>query len=149
MLNRRLTMTGAAAATATLAMPSILRSQPTSLVTTFTGGKLLEVYRQTVVTPFEAKFGVTVNIKSGTPNEWLTNTIVNRTRPEIDLLWLVDARQVRIPEIGGRKPGQRCARANPVSVVGGRHRRVIRERIALRGRGHHDEAFDAGETEGP
>jgi putative spermidine/putrescine transport system substrate-binding protein len=42
------------------------------------------------VTPFEAKFGVTVNIKSGTPNEWLTNTIVNRTRPEIDLLWLVD-----------------------------------------------------------
>lgn len=90
MLNRRHILAGASAAAASLAMPSILRAQPTSLVTTFTGGRLLEVYKETVVAPFEKKYGVTVNIKSGTPNEWLTNTIVNKANPEIDLLWLVD-----------------------------------------------------------
>jgi putative spermidine/putrescine transport system substrate-binding protein len=81
-------------------MPSILRAKPTSLVTTFTGGKLLEVYRSTVVQPFEAKYGVTVNIKSGTPNEWLTNTIINRSNPEIDLLWLVDPISFRAVSAG-------------------------------------------------
>ena len=72
-----------------------------------------------------------------------------RDAEAIDLLRLVDSRQVRIPEIGGRKPGQRRALAHPVTVVGRRHRRVIRQRIAFRRRGHHDEAFDAGEAEGP
>lgn len=86
---RRTVLKGMAAVSATLAAPSIVKAAD-SFVTTMTGGTIREVFMKTCVEPFQKQFGVEVVVRAGTPAEWLTNCLVNRANPEIDLLWVTD-----------------------------------------------------------
>jgi len=72
-----------------LSSPSIVRAQTKTIVMTSSGGIYEKNFRAAVLTPFEEKHGVKFQMKYGSPGEWLTNAMVNRDDPEIDLLFLV------------------------------------------------------------
>ncbi|MEJ0068976.1 MAG: hypothetical protein WDO24_09895 [Pseudomonadota bacterium] len=57
-------------------------------MSTVFGGIYEQVYRRTIADPFERETGAKVTLKFGAASEWLTNAMVNRRRPEIDLLLL-------------------------------------------------------------
>ncbi len=84
--SRRSVVTGVAL---TVAFPSIVRAQSKTIVMTSTGGIYEKHFRKNVLDPFEKKTGAKFQLKYGSPGEWLTNAIVNRDDPEIDLLYLV------------------------------------------------------------
>jgi putative spermidine/putrescine transport system substrate-binding protein len=79
----------AAGAAFVLSSPSIVRAQTKTIVMTSSGGIYEKNFRAAVLTPFEEKHGVKFQMKYGSPGEWLTNAMVNRDDPEIDLLFLV------------------------------------------------------------
>src|SRR5689334_3347605 len=85
---RRAALKLAAGLGATLAAPPLVRAQTKTIVTTGFGGIYEERFRRHVLTPFEAKTGAKFVYKYGSPDEWLTNAIVNRNDPEIDLPFL-------------------------------------------------------------
>ncbi|MCX7324439.1 MAG: ABC transporter substrate-binding protein [Hyphomicrobiales bacterium] len=86
--SRRQALGGALALGATLAAPPIVRAQTKTIVTTGFGGIYEERFRRNVLAPFEAKTGAKFVYKYGSPDEWLTNSIINRQDPEIDLPFL-------------------------------------------------------------
>ncbi len=59
-----------------------------SMVSTVFGGVWERAYRATILDRFEQETGIKVALKLGNSAEWLANAIVNRNRPEIDLLLL-------------------------------------------------------------
>lgn len=96
-ISRRLFVATAAAA---LAAPSITRAQSRQIVTTLFGGRYEELYRQHVLDPFSRLTGAEFVIRYGSADEWLNNSLINRSAPEIDLPFLslpVAARAIRIP----------------------------------------------------
>jgi putative spermidine/putrescine transport system substrate-binding protein len=88
MPTRRAVLAGAAAVGVIAGFPGIVRAQSKTIVTTLFGGIYEERYRKHVLAPFEEKHGVQFVIKYGSPSEWLTNAMVNRDEPEIDLPFL-------------------------------------------------------------
>ncbi len=87
--SRRAMIAGGTALAATLTMPSIVRAQSKMIVLTSPGGIYEKNFRKNVLDPFEKQSGAKFQLKYGSPAEWLTNAIVNRNEPEIDLLFLV------------------------------------------------------------
>lgn len=87
-VTRRSLFKTAAALTVAVSLPKVAFAQTKTLTSTIFGGKLEEVYRETIVKPFEQKFGAEVTLTYGAPGQWLTSAIVNQDNPEIDLLWL-------------------------------------------------------------
>lgn len=83
--NRRAVLGGGAALTLGLALPARAASGMTSTVF---GGVWEKNYRAAIVDSFEKKLGAKVSLKLGTASEWLTNAMVNRAKPEIDMLLL-------------------------------------------------------------
>ena len=63
-------------------------AQAGSMVSTVFGGVWEREYRKNIVEPFEKETGNKVVLKLGSTSEWLTNALINRRRPEIDLLML-------------------------------------------------------------
>ena len=86
--SRRTAMATAAGGALSIFLPRAGNAQANSLVSTVFGGVYEREYRKAIVDPFEKKFGIKVMLKLGAPAEWLTNAMVNRRRPEIDLLLL-------------------------------------------------------------
>jgi putative spermidine/putrescine transport system substrate-binding protein len=78
-----------------MGLVSPLFAQGKSIVTTALGGVFEREFRKAVVDPFSKETGVEVKIKLGSPGEWLTNALVNRRRPEIDLLFLPYPENIR------------------------------------------------------
>jgi len=74
--------TGSARAAAPASTPS------GSLVSTVFGGLYEQAYRKAIVEPFQKATGSQVLLKLGMSSEWLTNAMVNRDSPEIDLMLL-------------------------------------------------------------
>ena len=87
-LTRRKVMQAAGAATLSLGIGLPASAQSKSLVSTVFGGVWEREYRKNVIEPFEKATGNKVLLKLGSTSEWLTNALVNRRRPEIDLLML-------------------------------------------------------------
>jgi putative spermidine/putrescine transport system substrate-binding protein len=58
------------------------------IVLTMYGGASERAFRAALIEPFERSTGIKVIPKLGSPSEWLTSAIVNKRRPEIDILWL-------------------------------------------------------------
>ena len=87
-LTRRSFVKGAAGATLSLAVMAPSRAASGSFVTTVFGGTYEREYRKAVLDPFERETGVKVLAKLGVTSEWVTNALVNRRRPEIDVLLL-------------------------------------------------------------
>jgi putative spermidine/putrescine transport system substrate-binding protein len=63
-------------------------AQGKGFVSTVLGGVFEREYRKGVVEPFMKQTGIKVNLKLGNPSEWVTSAMINRRRPEIDLLFL-------------------------------------------------------------
>jgi putative spermidine/putrescine transport system substrate-binding protein len=81
-------MLQAASAAAITGFPAIVRAQSKTIVSTGFGGIYEQRYRRNVLDPFEAKTGAKFVFKYGSPDEWLTNAIINKDDPEIDLPFL-------------------------------------------------------------
>jgi len=84
-LSRRSFVSGGAALTLGLALPARAGG---GLTSTVFGGVWEKNYRATIVDSFEKKLGVKVALKLGSASEWLTSAMVNRGKPEIDMLLL-------------------------------------------------------------
>lgn len=85
-LSRRHFLAGTGAMTITVTHPAF--SQGKSLATTSFGGVWGTAYKETILDPFEKATGTNVKLKMGAPAEWLTNGVVTRRRPDIDILML-------------------------------------------------------------
>ena len=76
------------AATLTIGLTTPGRAEQSGLVSTVFGGIYEREYRKHILEPFEKETGAKILTKLGLSSEWLTNSIVNRRSPEIDLLLL-------------------------------------------------------------
>ncbi|CAN7720393.1 ABC transporter substrate-binding protein [Variovorax sp. LjRoot290] len=65
------------------------------IVLTMYGGASERAFRAALLEPFEKATGIKVIPKLGSPSEWLTSAIVNKRKPEIDILWLGFPESVR------------------------------------------------------
>jgi putative spermidine/putrescine transport system substrate-binding protein len=92
--SRRTVMKGALA-TLSVGFAHPLLAQSNSIVSTVLGGVFEREYRKAVVEPFAKETGIQVNLKRGGPGEWATNALINRRKPEIDLLFLPYPENVR------------------------------------------------------
>jgi putative spermidine/putrescine transport system substrate-binding protein len=93
-LTRR-AVVGGGGASLVAGLVSPLFAQGNTMVSTALGGVFEREFRKAVVEPFSKETGVEVKIKLGSPGEWLTNALVNRRRPEIDLLFLPYPENIR------------------------------------------------------
>jgi putative spermidine/putrescine transport system substrate-binding protein len=82
---RRRFLAGGAALTLGVSLPGHAAGRFTSTVF---GGVWERNYRATIVDSFEKQFGTPVSLKLGSASEWLTSAMVNKRKPEIDLLLL-------------------------------------------------------------
>jgi putative spermidine/putrescine transport system substrate-binding protein len=64
-------------------------------VSTVFGGFFETAYRKHVVEPFERSNNAKVILKYGTSGEWVTNSIINRAQPEIDVIFLAYPDSIR------------------------------------------------------
>ncbi len=88
-LNRRNFIASAGTLSLGVMLPNALRAQGSGgFTSTVFGGVWEQNYRKAIVDAFEAKTGVTVNLNLGSTAEWLTNAMINRDGPEIDMLLL-------------------------------------------------------------
>src|SRR5262245_14386751 len=87
MTRRRFVATGSAA-TLTIGLTGPGNAASGEFVSTVFGGAYEKAYRKHVIEPFEQQTGIKVLTKLGLSSEWLTNAMVNRNAPEIDLLLL-------------------------------------------------------------
>src|SRR5258707_594891 len=87
-LTRRDFVKATAGATLSIGVMDGSRAASNSLVSTVFGGAYEREYRKAILDPFERETGIKVVAKLGMTSEWLTNALVNRRRPEIDLLLL-------------------------------------------------------------
>jgi putative spermidine/putrescine transport system substrate-binding protein len=87
-LTRRDFVKATAGATLSIGVIDGSRAASNSLVSTVFGGAYEREYRKAILEPFERETGIKVVAKLGMTSEWLTNALVNRRRPEIDLLLL-------------------------------------------------------------
>ena len=93
---RRAFLAGAGAATISVALPRPVFAQgKTTLVSTIFGGAFEAAYRKAVVDPFQKQHGAEVVLKYGNSSEWVANSLLNRERPEIDVIFLAYPDSIR------------------------------------------------------
>jgi putative spermidine/putrescine transport system substrate-binding protein len=92
----RRAVVGGAAASLSIGFAAPVFGQAKSFVSTVLGGVFEREYRKAVIDPFFKETGIEVKLKLGGPGEWATNALVNRRRPEIDLLFLPYPENVRV-----------------------------------------------------
>lgn len=95
-LNRRQFVAGAASLTGLSVTPaaSLAQSGGSLVVTTF-GGVVEKAFRTVLNENFEKQTGAKVILKLGSMSEWLTSAMVNRRKPDIDVLWLAFPESIR------------------------------------------------------
>ena len=86
---RRDVLSGAAALSVGVVLPTASQAAKETIVSTIFGGRFEKEYRKAIVDPFQQKYDVEVMLKYGNAGKWLTNALVNRENPEIDVVWLV------------------------------------------------------------
>ncbi len=96
ILNRREFVGGAAAlgALGLSAAPASAQAGTSIVVTTF-GGVVERAFRNVLNEGFEKQTGTKVILKLGSMSEWLTSAMVNRRKPDIDVLWLAFPESIR------------------------------------------------------
>lgn len=87
-INRRQMLSGAAGFTLGAVLPSVATAATGRMTSTVFGGVWEKTYRAAIVDSFEAASGAQVKLQLGTSAEWLTNAVVNKAKPEIDMLLL-------------------------------------------------------------
>ena len=87
-VKRRTFLATGLAAAAVTGFPAIVRAQSKTIVSTGFGGIYEQRYRKNVLDPFEKKTGAKFVFKFGSPDEWLSNAVINKDDPEIDLPFL-------------------------------------------------------------
>lgn len=87
-INRRTFVVGAAASAMAIGSSRPTRAAGGEFVSTIFGGVYEQKYRKAIVEPFEKETGINVLLKTGLSSEWLTNALVNKDSPELDLLLL-------------------------------------------------------------
>jgi len=85
---RRDVLYGAAALSVGVILPSASQAAKETIVSTIFGGRFEKEYRKAIVDPFRQEHDVEVLLKYGNAGQWLTNALVNRENPEIDVVWL-------------------------------------------------------------
>lgn len=85
-LSRRHFLAGSGAITLAVSHPAL--AQTKDVATTSFGGVWGAAYKEMILDPFQKATGTNVKLKMGAPAEWLTNGIVTRRRPDIDVLML-------------------------------------------------------------
>jgi putative spermidine/putrescine transport system substrate-binding protein len=103
-LTRRDFVKSAAGATLSLAVVAPTRAAAGSLVSTVFGGTYEREYRKAVLDPFERETGIKVLAKLGVTSEWVTNALVNRRHPEIDVLLLPYPDNIKVAAEGIAMP---------------------------------------------
>lgn len=101
--SRRTFLASAGALSLGVFLPAGLRAQAGGAFTsTVFGGVWEQNYRKAIVDAFEAATGAKVNLQLGSTAEWLTNAMINREEPEIDMLLLSYPDSIRavIADIG-------------------------------------------------
>ena len=92
MIGRRAFLMGAGPGALTLfaapPLSSPAAAQSKGFVSTIFGGVYEQQYRKWILDSFEKTTGAKVTLKLGAPGEWFTSAVVNRSRPEIDMLLL-------------------------------------------------------------
>ncbi|MBV8510825.1 MAG: extracellular solute-binding protein, partial [Xanthobacteraceae bacterium] len=101
---RRDFVKSAAGATLSLAVVAPTRAAAGSLVSTVFGGTYEREYRKAVLDPFERETGIKVLAKLGVTSEWVTNALVNRRHPEIDVLLLPYPDNIKVAAEGIAMP---------------------------------------------
>src|SRR5258706_11662725 len=95
-VSRRNLLKAPAAATLAVAVPPLARGQTkTTLVSTIFGGAFEAAYRKHFVEPFQRDNDAEVILKYGTSGEWVANSLLNRDKPEIDVLFLAYPDSIR------------------------------------------------------
>ena len=95
-VSRRGVLRASAAAALTVAISPPLRAEgKTTLVSTIFGGAYEAAYRKNFVEPFESDNDAEVILKYGTSGEWVANSLLNRDRPEIDVVCLAYPDSIR------------------------------------------------------
>src|SRR5258708_1694625 len=95
-ISRRGLLKASAAATITVAVPPLARAQAkTTLVSTIFGGAFEAAYRKHFVEPFQRENDAEVILKYGTSSEWVANSLLNRDKPEIDVIFLAYPDSIR------------------------------------------------------
>lgn len=92
---RRRVVLGGAAATLSVSLPRWSMAQSNDLVSNVFGGFYEQQYRKAISDPFEKAFGAKVQLRYGAPSAILTNAMVNRRSPEIDVLLLTYPDSIR------------------------------------------------------
>jgi len=87
-ITRRQALAGMGGLTVGLMLPRYLRAASGSFTSTVFGGVWEKNYRAAIVDSFEATTGASVKLQLGSSAEWLTNALVNKDKPEIDMLML-------------------------------------------------------------
>lgn len=87
-MSRRRFVAAAGATTLSIGFAGQASAAGGEFVSTVFGGAYEKQYRKHIIEPFEQETGVKVLTKLGLSSEWLTNAMVNRGAPEIDLLLL-------------------------------------------------------------
>lgn len=87
-IGRREFLMGTGAATITIMASPPSFGQSKGFVSTIFGGIYEQQYRKWIADPFEKMTGAKVTLKLGAPGEWYTSAVVNRNRPEIDMVLL-------------------------------------------------------------
>lgn len=95
-LDRRQFVAGAASLGGAALAPSLGSAQGSgSLVVTTFGGVVEKAFRSVLNENFEKQTGTKVILKLGSMSEWLTSAMVNRRKPDIDVLWLAFPESIR------------------------------------------------------
>jgi putative spermidine/putrescine transport system substrate-binding protein len=95
MFDRRQVLASGLAGGLAAVLPSSARAQANGFTMTSLGGGYEQTLRRTVIEPFSKQFGAEIALKLGSPAEWLTNAMVNKRRPELDLLLLTYPDSIR------------------------------------------------------
>lgn len=85
---RRRTLAAGVGSTLSIALPRMAFGQTNTLVSNVAGGFFEQEYRKAISGPFEKAFGAKVDLRYGAYSAMLTNAMVNRNNPEIDVLLL-------------------------------------------------------------
>ncbi|WP_431121027.1 ABC transporter substrate-binding protein [Variovorax paradoxus] len=137
-ISRRDAIVGLASA-ALSAGPAVAQDGDDPIVLTMYGGASERAFMAALIEPFQRATGIKVIPKLGSPAEWLTSAIINKNRPEIDILWIGFPESIRAISEDVVQPLSESRIPNMAKV-----RPKLRDLYDGKGVGHEYAAFGIG-----